>query len=87
MSFVFTREWVGYAFESRAITDGAIAALTKSLVSKKPDCSKLVLRTDNGSQYVLAQFGNAVKASHNFTEPVKYLFHHSNFVLCYIYHI
>ena len=32
------------------------------MTSKKPDCSKLVLRTDNGSQYVLAQFGKAVKA-------------------------
>ena len=49
-------------FESRAITDGAIAILTEALTSKKPDCSKLVLRTDNGSQYVLAQFGKAVKA-------------------------
>ena len=26
----FTREWVGYAFEPRAVTDGAIAALTVS---------------------------------------------------------
>ena len=57
----FTREWVRYAFESRAITDGAIAALTKALASQKLDCSKLVLRTDNGSQYILAQFAKAVK--------------------------
>ena len=32
------------------------------MASKKPDCSKLVLRTYNGSQYILAQFGKAVKA-------------------------
>ena len=57
----FTREWVRYAFEPRTITDGAIAALTVTLASKKPDCSKLVLRTDNGSQYILTQFVKAVK--------------------------
>ncbi len=55
-SFVFTREWVGYAFGPRAVTDGAIAALTEDLASKKPDCSNLTLRTDNGSQYVSLQF-------------------------------
>ncbi len=58
----FTREWVGYAFETRAVTDGAIAALTKALASKKPDCSKLVIRTDNGSQYISTQFDKTVKA-------------------------
>ena len=57
----FTREWVGYAFEPRAVTDGTIVALTKALASKKPDCSNLVIRTYNGSKYILAQFGKSVK--------------------------
>ena len=68
----FTREWVGYAFEPRAVTDGAIAALTEALASKKPDCSKLVLRTNNGSQYILAQFGKAVKAYGMRSEFIHY---------------
>ena len=44
-----------------AVTDGAIIPLTKTLASKRPDCSKLVIRTDNGSQYILTQFDRAVK--------------------------
>ncbi len=50
---------VGYAFESRSITDGAIATLTEALASKKPNCSNLTLRTDNGSKYVSARFEKA----------------------------
>ncbi len=70
----FTREWVGYAFESRAITDGAIAALTEALASKNQDCSNLVLRTDNGSQYILAQFDKAVKA---YGVKQEFIHHHT----------
>ena len=58
----FTHEWVGYSFETRAITDGVIVALTKALTSKKFNCSKLVMRTDNGSQYISTRFGSVVKA-------------------------
>lgn len=46
----------GYAFDPRATTENAIAALTEALASVKPDCSKLVLRTDNGSQYASVKF-------------------------------
>ena len=36
-------------FESRSVTNSIIATLTEALVSKKPDYSKLILRTDNDS--------------------------------------
>ena len=42
--------------------DDAISALTEALTSKKLDWSKLVLRTDNGSQCISVKFGSVVKA-------------------------
>ena len=48
-------------FEIRTVTDGTITALTEALASKKPNCPNLVLKTDNGSQYVSAVC-QAVKA-------------------------
>ena len=38
-----------YLFETRVVTDSAIATSTEALDSKKHDCIKLALRTNNDS--------------------------------------
>jgi putative transposase len=51
---VFTRIWVGYAFDTRAGKENAIMSVNNALASysnPRIDTSKLVLRVDNGSQY------------------------------------
>lgn len=43
---------VGYSFDVSATKDAAVQCVVNSVASEKPDCSKLVIRTDNGSQYI-----------------------------------
>jgi putative transposase len=56
----FTRKWVGYSFDVSATKDAAVQGMVNAIASEKPDVSKLVIRTDNGSQYVSKKFRESV---------------------------
>ena len=60
---VFTRIWVGYAFDTRAGRESAIMSVNNALASNpRIDTGKLVLRVDNGSQYRSREFIDSMKA-------------------------
>ena len=42
--------------------DVAIESIMSAVATEKPDCSKLILRTDNGKQYTGRAFRRAVQA-------------------------
>ena len=56
----FSRKWISYAFDVTASKDTAIESIIHAIASTKPDCTRLILRTDNGSQYVSRKFRDAV---------------------------
>jgi putative transposase len=60
---VFTRIWLGYAFDTRAGRDNAIMSVNNSLATNPEiDAGALTLRVDNGSQYRSRQFIDSMKA-------------------------
>ncbi len=60
---VFTRIWIGYAFDTKAGRENAIMSVNNALASNpRIDTSKLVLRVDNGSQYRSREFVESMKA-------------------------
>ncbi|MCL5067357.1 MAG: integrase core domain-containing protein [Thaumarchaeota archaeon] len=60
---VFTRIWLGYAFDTRAGRESAIMSVNNALASNpQTETSKLVLRVDNGSQYRSREFIESMKA-------------------------
>jgi putative transposase len=61
MSDAFTRKWISYYFDVTASKDAAIQGIVNAMVTEKPDCSKLVIRTDNGSQYVSKKFRKSIQ--------------------------
>ena len=56
----FTRRWVSYAFDVDATKQVAIDSITNAVYVENPDCSRLRLRTDNGTQYTSNDFRKAV---------------------------
>lgn len=56
----FTRKWIAYAFDVSAGRDAAIDSVTNAVAAEGPDCSRLRLRTDNGTQYASRDFRKAV---------------------------
>ena len=56
----FSRRWVWHSFDVAAPKDTAIDSIVNAVAIAKPDCSKLILRTDNGSQYNSQDFKQAV---------------------------
>ncbi len=56
----FSRKWISYTFDVTASKDAAIDGIVNAIASAKPDCIKLIIRTDNGSQYVSKKFREAV---------------------------
>lgn len=58
---VFTRKWVGYSFDVSASKDAAVQCVVNAIASEKPDCTKLLIRTDNGSQYVSKKFRDSIQ--------------------------
>jgi len=56
----FSRKWVSYSFDVAASKDAAVDSITNAIVMAKPDCSKLIIRTDNGSQYVSKKFRESI---------------------------
>ena len=56
---IFTRQWISYRFGTLATADVAIGSLVEAVAAAKPDCSKLTLQCDNGSQYAGKKFRKA----------------------------
>ena len=56
---IFTRQWLAYRFGTLATADVAIESLVEAVAVAKPDCSKLTLQCDNGSQYAGKKFRKA----------------------------
>ena len=60
---VFTRIWLGYAFDTRAGRENAIMSVNNALASNpRIDTDRLSLRVDNGSQYRSREFIDSMKA-------------------------
>lgn len=59
---VFTRQWVGYSFDTTASKESAIQSVLNSVASSKADTNSLRLRVDNGSQYRSRLFMDSMKA-------------------------
>ena len=45
---VFTRQWLGFAFDTRATRHAAITSVNNAVASRKPDPGRLTIRVDNG---------------------------------------
>lgn len=59
---VFSREWTGYAFDTRARSDDAVMSVNNALATHPGiDVSKITLRVDNGSQYTSRRFTESMK--------------------------
>ena len=56
----FTRRWISYAFDVDATKQVTIDSITNAASVENPDCSRLRLRTDNGTQYTSNDFRKAV---------------------------
>jgi transposase InsO family protein len=60
---VFTRIWVGYAFDTRAGRENAIMSVNNSLAARPEiDIKNLTLRVDNGPQYRSREFIDSMRA-------------------------
>lgn len=59
---VFTRQWVGYSFDTTASKESAIQSIVNSIATSKTDTGRLRLRVDNGSQYRSKRFTDSMKA-------------------------
>ena len=57
---VFTRQWLGFAFDTRATRHAAIMSVNNAVASRKPDPGRLTIRVDNGSQYTTRDFRRSV---------------------------
>jgi hypothetical protein len=58
---VFSRKWIGYCFVT-STKDAAIQCAVNAIASEKPDVSKLLIRTDNDSQYISKKFRESVQS-------------------------
>ncbi|MGI0065209.1 MAG: transposase, partial [Nitrosotalea sp.] len=56
----FSRKWVGYCFDISATKDAAVQCVVNAISSEKPDASRLLIRTDNGSQYISKKFRESI---------------------------
>src|SRR5487761_1015708 len=58
---VFSREWISYVFDTLARKENAIQAVVKA-INKHPEASgKVILRCDNGPQYISDAFQDSMK--------------------------
>ncbi len=57
---VFTRQWLGFAFDTRATRHAAIMSITNAVAAHDLDPSKLTIRVDNGSQYTSRDFRKSI---------------------------
>ena len=72
----------GHSFKTRAVTDDEISVLIEELASKKPDCPKFVLRTDNDSQCISAKFGSVVNV---YGIKQKFIHNHAEYIISYAF--
>ena len=56
----FSRKWIWHSFDVAAPKNIAIDSVVNAVATAKLGCSKLILRTDNGSQYNSRDFRQAV---------------------------
>ncbi len=56
----FSRRWIWHSFDVAAPKGTAIDSIVNAVAVAKPDCSNLILRTDNGPQYNSQDFRKAV---------------------------
>ena len=56
----FSRRWISHVLDITASKDTAIQSILDAVVVAKPECPKLIIRTDNGSQYNSQDFRKAV---------------------------
>jgi len=56
----FSRRWISHVFDVAAPKDTAIRSIVDAVATAKPDCSKLIIRTDNGSQYSSQDFRKTI---------------------------
>ena len=56
---IFTQQWIASRFSTLATADVAIDSPVEAVAVAKPDCSKLTLQCDNGSQYAGKKFRKA----------------------------
>ena len=57
---VFTRKWISYSFDVRADKHAAVDSIVNAIAITGSNCSQLVIRTDNGSQFVSRTFQDAI---------------------------
>ncbi len=69
----FTRKWVGYSFSPRATSDIAIDSIVYATASQKPDCSNLIIITDNGTPYK----SHATRKSIKLGIHQEFIWHHT----------
>ncbi|MGI0087190.1 MAG: IS3 family transposase [Nitrosotalea sp.] len=58
---IFTREWIGYAFDVTATRHNAVMSVNNAISSRKPHTPGLTIRVDNGSQYISSDFQKSIK--------------------------
>ena len=56
---IFTRQCIAYRFDAPATASVAVESLVEAVAAAKPDCSKLTLQCDDGSQYAGKRFRKA----------------------------
>ena len=56
----FSRKWILYTFDVTASKDAATESIIHAIASANPDCAKLIIITDNGSQYISKKFREAI---------------------------
>ncbi len=57
---IFSRKWISYVFDTTASKNTAIDSVVNAIDAAKPDCSKLIIQTDNGPQYTSPEFQKSV---------------------------
>ncbi len=65
----FTRKWIGYYFDTSASADAAVNSIVNVMASERPDPTKLIIRSDNGTQYTSKKFRdtlNVLQIEHEF---------------------
>ena len=57
---VFTRKWISYSFDVRADKHAAVDSMVNAIATACPNCSHLIIRTDNGSQFDSRTFQDTI---------------------------
>ena len=57
---VFTRQWLGFAFDTRATRHAAIMSITNAVAAHGLDPSKITIRVDNDSQHISRDFRKSI---------------------------